>query len=74
VATLHVDGVGSEGVIGSILGSGGTEVLLAEALEVVLNGVGSLRMVLEALMERAIIMEIQHTSWSARGTLLSFIL
>lgn len=48
MATLDVDGVGSESVIGSILGAGGTKVLLAEALEVVLNGVGSLGMVLES--------------------------
>jgi hypothetical protein len=47
VATLDIDGVGSEGVIGGILGARGTEVLLAEALEVVLNGVGSLGIVLE---------------------------
>jgi hypothetical protein len=42
VATLNVGDVGSESVVGSVLGASSTHVLLAEALEVVLNGVGSL--------------------------------
>jgi hypothetical protein len=48
VATLNVGNIGSKGVVGSVLGASSTHVLLAEALEVVLNGVHSLRIVLES--------------------------
>jgi len=42
VATLNTRNVGSESVISCVLGARSTHVLLAEALEVILNGVHSL--------------------------------
>ena len=42
VATLNTRNVGSESVIGGVLGARSTHVLLAEALEVILNRVHSL--------------------------------